>query len=55
MPSPRRNGKYQAKVRYLGGTIVLGTFSTWEEARLQEIEFKISVLEDERKELERAS
>jgi hypothetical protein len=52
MPSidkrPGMEGKsWRALVTYDGRRIHLGNFSTWDEARLSEIKFRISALEDE--------
>lgn len=55
MPSTRPNKKWQARVSWQEGRrkidVTLGTFSSWEEARLAEIDFKIQQLESEREEL----
>jgi len=61
MPGYRkdRGGRYQGKVSWVEGrrkiTLTLGTFNTWEEARLAEIEFKIQRLKDEAEKLQAAS
>jgi hypothetical protein len=52
VPSRRASGNWQAKVRHKGRTYILGTWPNWEDARLSELEFQLSVLQDEQIELE---